>query len=470
VIRKIIDSMRNFVLTPTAELNRWQKALQFFVQLCMHGASQLNRDRAPQMAAALAYRTIFSIIPLLVVSIVILRWVSGPEGFREPLRNILAYFGLENLTVPTAEGTTPAAEGITEESVLDALLRMVESAEAVHFGTIGLVGLAILVYAAMSLLLQVEGSFNTIYNATTGRSWAHRITQYWTLITLGPLLLMASFNVQARVQGFVADLQWGGWLVTIAGFALTVAISWLLLLFAYRVVPSTKVDIRSALTGSFVAALLWEAGKYGFTLYASNLTGYGKIYGSLALLPIFMLWVYITWLIVLFGLELSYTLQTLGGHRERLLNSQQRQTTRKDEARFLEPATMISLLEQIGRRFQEGKSISAPAVAENSGLNEQAADSLLRKLVDVGLLHPVEKVSAQEDTAYTLARPADRIELTDALEKAFELTDAADHAASNERATLRALRRAQLDALAGQSLQDLLRSSSRPDEEDDSSA
>ncbi len=459
MIRKLLDSLRNFVLTPTAELNRWQKALQFFVQLCMHGASQLNRDRAPQMAAALAYRTIFSIVPLLVVSIVILRWVSGPEGFREPLRAILAYFGLENLTLPTET----VAGGAEPESVLDALLRMVESAEAVHFGTIGLVGLAILIYAAMSLLLQVEGAFNSIYSASSGRSWPARITQYWTLITLGPLLLLASFNVQARVQGFVAQLQWGGVLVSIAGFALTVAISWLLLLFAYRVVPSTHVDLRSAIPGSFVAALLWESGKYGFTLYVSNLTGYGRIYGSLALLPIFMLWVYITWLIVLFGLELSYTLQTLGGHRARLLS--QRQAPRKDEPRIVDPAVMISLLEEIAGRFEEGKTVTAAALVERTGMSEPAADAMLRRLVQIGLLHTIGTAEKEEGLSYALARPAGSIQLSGALQQAFELTDVSDHADANERATLRALRQAQLDAIAGQSLADLLRSSSRPAEE-----
>jgi membrane protein len=459
VIRTVIESLRNFLLTPSAELNRWQLAGQYFVELCMHGAGELRRDRAPQMAAALAYRTLFSIVPLMVVSVVVLRWVSGPEGFREPLRAILAYLGLENLTVPTevATETEPA------QTALDALLGMVESAQNAHFGTVGLVGLAILIYAAMSLLIQVESSFNFIYNASSGRSWPKRVTQYWTLVTLGPLLLIASFRVQAQVQGWVAGLHWGALLVSFAGFALTVCISWLLLLLAYKTVTNSRVNVRTALAGSFVAAILWELGKYGFTLYAGNLTGYGKIYGSLALLPIFMLWVYLTWLIVLFGLELSYTLQTLGGHRERLLDAHRQAVAGRHEANLVDPATMLSLLEQIGRRFQEGKPISAGVAAQEAGVSPTAAKAMLRQLVSVGLLHMVEHGADAEDAAYALARPAERIALASALEQGFALSDAAPHAEANEKATLQALRRVQLESIAGQSLADLLGSSSRPD-------
>ncbi len=458
MIRTVIESLRNFLLTPSAELNRWQLAGQYFIELCMHGAGQLRRDRAPQMAAALAYRTLFSIVPLTVVSVVVLRWVSGPEGFREPLRAILAYLGLENLTVPT-EATT---ETEPAQTALDALLGIVEGARTAHFGTVGLVGLAFLVYAAMSLLIQVESSFNFIYNAASGRSWPKRVTQYWTLVTLGPLLLIASFRVQAQVQGWVAGLQWGALLVSFAGFALTVCISWLLLLLAYKTVTNSRVNIRSALAGSFVAAILWELGKYGFTLYAGNLTGYGKIYGSLALLPIFMLWVYLTWLIVLFGLELSHTLQTLGGHREHLLRSH-RQATVRAEPNLVDPASMLSLLEQIGRRFQDGKGITAGAAAQEAGVAPAAAQAMLRQLVSVGLLHTLEQGADDEDMTYALARPAERIALASALEQGFALSDAAPHAEANEKATLQALRRAQLQVIAGQSLADLLRSSSRPD-------
>jgi membrane protein len=302
----IPDWLRGLLTTPSAELNRWQLALQFFVHLCIHGAQQLRRDRAQQMAAALAYRTIFSIVPVMVVAVVIMNWVYGPQAIQEPLGRMFGFLGLDQISLnalsadsvgtvgpPPALEVEPANGALViadDETLSEALLRLVMKAEGLHMGTIGLVGLAILIYAALSLLVQVESAFNVIYAASSGRSWSRRITQYWTLITLGPLMLIASFNVQSWFMTLIARTAWGGVIVGLAGFLLTVMISWLLLLLAYRTVPNARVHLRPAVIGSMLAALLWESGKYAFTLYAGNLTGYQQVYGSLALLPVFLLW------------------------------------------------------------------------------------------------------------------------------------------------------------------------------------
>ncbi|HWQ28598.1 MAG TPA: YhjD/YihY/BrkB family envelope integrity protein, partial [Dehalococcoidia bacterium] len=141
-----------------------------------------------------------------------------------------------------------------------------------------------------------------------GRSWARRITQYWTLLTLGTILLFTTFYVGEKFKSWAADvgestglMGRGPVALAVIGYSVTVVISTLLLLLAYLTVPNTKVRWRPALVGAFVAAVLWEAGKWGFTQYLRYSAAYERIYGSIALIPLFLLWVYLTWLIVLLG-------------------------------------------------------------------------------------------------------------------------------------------------------------------------
>ena len=116
--------------------------------------------------------------------------------------------------------------------------------------------------------------------------------------------MIASFYVGERFRTIVETVG-GQAFVSLAGVLVTFTISWLLLLLAYTVVPDARVRLRPALAGAFVAAVLWETGKFAFREYLGFATGYSQFYGSLALIPIFLLWVYITWVCVLFGIQLS---------------------------------------------------------------------------------------------------------------------------------------------------------------------
>ena len=148
-----------------------------------------------------------------------------------------------------------------------------------------------------------------------GRGWFTKFTTYWTVVTLGVIFLLATFYVGDRFTSLVGQISGssgigaGGVLVTIAGFIVTVCISTLLFVSMYTIVPNTRVSVRAALAGGIFAAILWEASKWGFTEYLRYSAGYSRMYGSVALLPLFMLWIYVTWLVVLFGLQISYTMQ-----------------------------------------------------------------------------------------------------------------------------------------------------------------
>ena len=398
VNRSLPATLRAWLTSPEAELTRWRRTVISAAALALHCARQLRRDRAPQMAAALAYRTIFGLIPSLVLSLIVLRFFST-DSIGATLRRVLDYTGLSELTLP-ASGT---AQGAGAQPVSAWIEQLVARVSGLNFAAIGVVGVLVLLYAALSLMAQVEQSFNTVYKAASGRSIVARLTQYWTILTLGPLGVFASFWIGDRSTAALTQLGVGGALPAL-GILPAFAVSWLLLLLAYSMIPHTRVRLRPALTGAFVGAFLWELGKWGFGEYLGFATGYSRFYGSLGLLPVFLLWVYLTWLIVLFGLELSYAAQTL----DLGLASLRGLDAREEPA--VEVSVAIATLAAVGEAFTQGKPVSAPAVARALDVTPEHTRRTLAALERAGLLHQVERPD-DEPAAWALSMPPDQIDL-----------------------------------------------------------
>ncbi|HHN77827.1 MAG TPA: YihY family inner membrane protein, partial [Phycisphaerales bacterium] len=262
---------------------------------------------------------------------------------------------------------------------------------------------------AISMLVELERSFNQIYGASSGRSWVKRVTTYWTTLTLGIVFLLATFSVGDAAGNWVASLvsgDGGGWLSRgVVEFTVNIVINTLLLLLAYSTVPNTRVHIRPALAGAAVAGIAWEIGKIGFTQYVRHAVGgLEQLYGVLALLPLFMLWVYITWIIVLFGLQVSYTLQTFGASRD-----EQREVSSTDP---VDPALVLTIAKLADERFRAGKTLRIDDAVGATGVGAAAIERLVRGLVEGGVLHEVEE---GDERAWVLARPAETIKAEELL-------------------------------------------------------
>lgn len=401
--RSIPAVLRAWVNSPEAELTRWRRAVINAAALGWHCAVMLRRDRAPQMAAALAYRTIFGLIPTLVLSLIVLRFFY-PDSIAEPLRRLLDAAGLSDLTIESADDAAPTVQPVGEW--IESLVARIGE---LNFAAIGVVGVGVLIYAALSLMTQVEQSFNTIYKAPTGRRLAARLTQYWTILTLGPLGVFASFWLGDRGRAALESLGAGKALNAI-GAAPALAASWLALLLAYVVIPHARVRLRPALAGAFVAAVLWEAGKWGFGLYVGLTTGYSRFYGSLGLLPIFLLWIYITWLIILFGLELAYASQ----HHDRGMALLSRRGERDDNHGGA--ALVAAVLAEVGGAFSRGESVTAADAARAVGVAPDAAAGMLAALERAGVLHQREQPDGAP-AAWSLSMPPDEIRLETLMDK-----------------------------------------------------
>ena len=427
---RLMSRVRASLLARNPNPTRLQALAWYGWDLARHCAHRMARHRAPQLAAALAYRTVFSLIPVLVLVLVVLRVTFGQAGIERQFTSLLDYLGINAISVTTtpfdmmgppapgeALGVQPEA---TDEALSDWIKEFVERAVAevtgVNVTLVTIVGLLVFLYAAVSLLIQIESAFNTVVGSPRGRRWAVRLPNYWTLLTLGTLLLGASFAIGQSYQRQLDALPtWLGWAIWPLQLLAMIGATWLLLVVAYTRMPTSRVRLRPAAIGALVGALLWELGKGGLKEVIGLMSDRNiAIYGSLALVPLAMLWIYLTWLIVLFGLELAYAIQTIDQselRRERL------GATSASRGAALDPSVAVVMAANAARAFGKGSWVEASELCRSAGIASDDGEPILRILREARILHRVEDDDQDSSTeAYALARPPNDIAVTEVLE------------------------------------------------------
>ncbi|MEM6553076.1 MAG: YhjD/YihY/BrkB family envelope integrity protein [Planctomycetota bacterium] len=478
---------------------RRHRSVRYMLDLFGFGAKRLRRHRAAQMAAALTYRTLFSLIPLTVCALLVVNAFGGFDEAELDLKarvvNFLnldvitdgAFAGLEERAAAT-QSTQPAtmpdvgiaevvdtgdddaeetdeerAERVADELEAEARAELAARVEGllsdlnqrienVSFASISVVGAVLLVWSALSLLVTIEGCFNVVMGAEQGRRWALRVPIYWAVLSLGPVLLGAGFLMVERTLEWADSLPGAGVLRFFAAWMSplsSLGITWVLLVLIYVLMPNGRLRLRSALAGGLVAAIAWEVSKGLFRLYVAKAVGTSALYGALGLIPLFMIWVYVTWIIVLFGLEVAHTLQTLP--RERL---QREMAERDEEVGGYDPVSRLEVAALVAKGFEAGKPVTGDELEEGLGLSGVRVQAVLEDLSAAGVVMKAE--AADGVTArYTLGRPPDRIGVASLLERG-ELVGAGEV----ERPVvglLRELDAARREWLEGRTLADVVR-------------
>lgn len=454
--------------------------LRFLSDLWWFWWRQFWRNQAPQMAAALSYRTIFSMVPVLVLSLVVFRAFAGDDGIRTGLHKLMDFAGLSEIELaapvgpeetsggapvkqdaappaagePGKIGTTPPARGGDTGAVRQRLSEYIEQfvsktiarMQSINFGLITVIGIGFFIYGALSLLIQIEQAFNQICRAPTGRRHLARLTTYWTLLTLGSIALFAGFWLGESSQRMIERLPtWAGWAASPLAMASRICLSWLLLVFAYTRMPNTRVEIAPAAVGALIGAVLWDVCKSGLAWFIGSITGAQSqyaVYGSVALLPLFLLWLYATWLIILFGLEVAFALQMVASGRASLLED-------GEEARIIDPSIGVVLLRLLAKEFGAGRTSTVADLALRAGVTESVAQRVLEHLGKRGFVHRVPR-DADTD-AYTLARPAESVSAGDVLGAMHELSGGGAPAGADA-GVLAILRKSQVEALSALTL------------------
>lgn len=255
-------------------------------RLANHVWKHFQEDRCLSEAASLSYTSLLAMVPLLAV---IFGVVSAFPVFSQVSAKLQAFI---------FSNFIPAA-GEQIESYLNTFLGSV--------GSLTLPGTIFLIITALLLMFRIEVAFNRIWRVERARALTNRIMMYWSVLTLGPILTGAAIALSAQKVLTTLGLEEGlapGWNQLGIFF-----LSWMVFTMFFVLVPNRRVRFRDALAGAFLSTILFALAKLGFVAYVSN-ANYSVIYGALATVPIFLLWLYIVWAVVLFGASLAASLTT----------------------------------------------------------------------------------------------------------------------------------------------------------------
>lgn len=251
------------------------------------------KDQCVIRAAALTFTTILSIVPFLAVAF------SISKGF-----------GLQNSEL-MREWVLKLTTGRPE--VAD---KIIEYIDRTNVQALGWVGVATLLFTVLSLVGTIEKAFNTIWHVEKGRTTWRKVTDFFPVIVFGPIILFvaSSFNVSLQQQQMVSavlSVEYIGYLETLFLKITPYLLIILAFTMMYAFIPYVRVNISAAIIGGFVGGMLWQTAQWGYIHWQIGAAKYNAIYGSFAQLPVLLIWIYISWIIVLLGSEVSYAWQNI---------------------------------------------------------------------------------------------------------------------------------------------------------------
>ncbi|HET9699497.1 MAG TPA: YhjD/YihY/BrkB family envelope integrity protein [Burkholderiales bacterium] len=271
----------------------WRRRLLRLLRMVLVLARDLAFGQLTLRAMGLVYTTLLSLVPLLALSFSVLKAFGVYNQVEPVLLNFLAPLG---------------------EKGNEITARIIQFISNMNVGVLGSLGLALLLYTAVSLMQKIEESFNFIWHVSQLRSLGERFSRYLSVLLVGPILVFAAMGITATVasMALVRDLmslgpldrvmqEIGGvtpYVLVIAAFT-----------FVYSFIPNTRVRLGPALAGGIVGGILWQTAGWAFATFVATSTQYAAIYSGFAILILFLIWVYVSWLVLLFGASVAFYTQ-----------------------------------------------------------------------------------------------------------------------------------------------------------------
>lgn len=348
-----------------------------FLKYTLH---RFAEDQAPQRAAALTYTTLLAIVPLLAISFAAFSAFPAYEGMREQLQGFIF------------ENFVPQVGPV----VLEHLREFVGKT-----GRLTAIGIIFLVVTAVMLLSTISSAFNAIWRVRQSRSLLLRLPVYWLILTAPPILMAAAMSL----SGYLFTVAQASGVETFTGPLIRLALlvppllQTIGLFLLYIFAPNYPVRWRDALVGGVTAGLVLELLKKGFGLYVTYFPTYQTIYGALATFPIFLLWIYVAWMVVLFGAEMAAALP------EWRAGLTHRAAKERSPAAIL--AAAVAILALLLAASRRGGGLRRRPLMRRSGQPPELLD------LAAGSLRRNRYIARTESGEWVLARDLDAVTLSD---------------------------------------------------------
>ncbi|MBI2027702.1 MAG: YihY family inner membrane protein [Deltaproteobacteria bacterium] len=363
-----------------------KRVIYYFLRMIHLVFEGFVKNKCAVWTTNLAYKTLLSIIPFLAVVFYFVdtKALTGTQTFQK--------YVLDNLAIGAGE------------QVKEYLLNL---SSQVNMSALGVVGVVFLILTVLTLLSTIEGAFNNIWGVQKTRPFFIQITTYWSVVTIGPLLVLLSISLSAALlnQSLVQKITHIEWLSRGFVFVLPFILSSIALAILYVFMPNAKVKAKSALIGGLIAGCLWEFSKIGFGYTAQNFFSYDKLYGSFAAFPVFLIWLYISWLIVMLGAEIVFADQHMKSYGKE---------KKVEGVHFaFKEYLALHVMRYLALRFHSGKpEVSVEEMASDMGMPVRLINEVAYYLLEAGLVVEV----SEEFEIYQIAKPLEKITLQDVLD------------------------------------------------------
>lgn len=335
--KKLKEFMSNLIKIFTHDIwtldfenaSKVQKSITMFFKWCYLVGNGFVKDKCLLRSSALTYTTILAIVPFIAVAFSILK------GFGFQSSTVIRGFLLK----------VTAGRGAVADNIIGYI-------NNTNVGALGAIGIGLLFITVISLWGNIEKSFNVIWGIKKGRSIGRKLTDYLIVTLICPLFLVIATSATASANTVIAKLLSGSVFIHVYKFLFSFVpyvMIWLVLTFLYSFIPNTNVKFKSALGGGILAGTIWQIAQWGYIHFQIGAMRANAIYGSFAQLPLFLMWVYISWIIVLLGAEITFALQNLKTYQK------EAGTLKIDNEKKQKLAIKILLL--LARRFETGDDL-----------------------------------------------------------------------------------------------------------------
>ena len=314
---------------------RISRTILILVQDIVHGQLTLR-------AMSLVYTTLLSIVPLLALCFSVLKAFGVHNKIQPMLLTFLEPLGEEGKEIAT---------------------NIVQFIENMNVGVLGAVGLALLLYTAISLMQKIEQSLNYIWHIQSPRRIGERVVRYLSVIMIGPILVFSALGITATVMNH--DAMRGMMEIGILDDTVKMMsklVPYLLVssffTFVYMFIPNTQVRFKPALIGGLVSGIAWQSAGWIFATFVASSNNYAAVYSGLAILILFMIWLYLCWLILLFGASVAFYVQ----HQEYLYFRDKRPRLSDRLSNRMRERIALSIMCLVAGKFLDGEPM--PSASE----------------------------------------------------------------------------------------------------------
>ena len=352
-------------------------------------ARQLLGGQLNLRAMSLVYTTLLSVVPLLAVSFSVLKGFGVHNQLEPVLLNFLAPLGAKGVEVSN---------------------NIIGFVENVKVGVLGSLGLVFLLYTVVSLTQKVESSFNFVWQVERLRALAQRFSSYLTVILVGPVLMFTALGVTATVMNtslvqYLISVKPLGEVIVLGSRLIPYLLVIAAFTFIYMFIPNTWVKPLPAVVGGVVAGVLWQTSGWAFAAFVATSTKYAAIYSGFAILILLLIWLYLSWMILLLGAQVAFYVQ----HPQYVT----REPVRFDLSNRLRERLALQLMFMVADHHLNGREPwTLDAFTQKLGLPMQPVNQVLRLMMDTGFVAETN----EEPPAYLPRRDIETIALADLLE------------------------------------------------------